>query len=342
MIAVNHATFFFGNPDLHHGLLEVGSSRGPALNEGRRPVTDKLWGDLLLMMGFGSGLYWFFDGFRVYREYRVLADMPECRIRSLAMGLVEIHGTASGDETLTSPITHTPCFLYKLEIERWETDHGRGHWSHYWKDIRAVKFYVADTTGQVLVDPRGAEYDLMRRGIREIGHTGLWGLLRARHIQQKGGFEATDQELTEYVANLGMAPPSSVDLGTEDLARLTGVGTDGSERHLLGATVYQQTFRLLEPAAGTGRFRLTEYCIAPGELYDVTGTCIENLHPKNDGDRNLICKGENEPTFVISWREEREIENALRSKAALHIFGGAALAIACLYLFIVLVQLGWI
>jgi hypothetical protein len=32
------------------------------------PVTDKLWGDLLLMMGFASGLYWFFDGFRVYRE----------------------------------------------------------------------------------------------------------------------------------------------------------------------------------------------------------------------------------------------------------------------------------
>src|SRR5205807_10577682 len=72
---VNHSTIYNENPDLHHGLLEVGSSRGPALNEGRRPVTDKLWGDLLLMIGFGSGLYWFFDGFRVYREHRVLAHM---------------------------------------------------------------------------------------------------------------------------------------------------------------------------------------------------------------------------------------------------------------------------
>jgi hypothetical protein len=89
------------------------------------PVTDKRWGDLLLMMGFGSGLYWFFDGFRVYREYRVLADMPESRISSLAMGMVEIHGTTTGDKTLTSPLSHTPCFLYKVEIERWETDHGR-------------------------------------------------------------------------------------------------------------------------------------------------------------------------------------------------------------------------
>ena len=52
--------------------------------------------------------------------------------------------------------------------------------------------------------------------------------------------------------------------------------------------------------------------------------------------------GDHERTFLISWREEREIENALRNKAALRIFGGAALTIGCLYLFIVLAQLGWI
>ena len=212
-------------------------------------MTDKLWGDLLLMMGFGSGLYWFFDGFRVYREYRVLVDMPESRIRSLAMGLVEIHGTASGGKTLTSPLSHTPCFLYKVEIERWETDHGRGRWSHYWTDTRAVKFYIADTTGQVLVDPRGAEYDLMRRGVREIGRAGgVWRLLRAGHTHQKPGFEATDQELTDYVGNLGTDPPLPADLGPQDFAKLTSAGTEGSALTLLGGVIYQETFRLVRPA----------------------------------------------------------------------------------------------
>jgi hypothetical protein len=123
----------------------------------------------------------------------------------------------------------------------------------------------------------------MRRGVREIGRAGgVWGLLRAGHTHQESGFEATDQELTEYVANLGTDPSLPVDLGPEDLAKLTGVGTDGSTLHLLGGAVYQQTFRLVEPAARTGRFRLNEYCIAPGELYDVIGTCIENPHPKDD------------------------------------------------------------
>ncbi len=49
-------------------------------------MSDKFWGDLALMAGFGSGLYWFFYGFRVYREYQVLANTPESRIRSPARG----------------------------------------------------------------------------------------------------------------------------------------------------------------------------------------------------------------------------------------------------------------
>jgi len=37
------------------------------------------------VVGFGVGLFWFFKGFRVYREYRVLADTPEIPIRSMAI-----------------------------------------------------------------------------------------------------------------------------------------------------------------------------------------------------------------------------------------------------------------
>ena len=37
-------------------------------------MSDKFWGDLALMAGFGYGLYWFLGGFRVYREYQVLAN----------------------------------------------------------------------------------------------------------------------------------------------------------------------------------------------------------------------------------------------------------------------------
>jgi len=306
------------------------------------PMSDKFWGDLALMAGFGYGLYWFFDGFRVYREYQVLANTPESRIRSLAMGLVEIRGRTSGDETLISPLSHTPCFLYKVEIERWDTDRGRGRWSHYWTDTRTVTFYVADATGKVLVDPRDAEYDLMRRAVREIGSSGGgWGLLTSRPSHATVGSAATDQELTEYVANLGndLAPG---DPSREDLVKLIGVSPGSSEVPLLGRPIFQQILRVAGSAARTDRFRLTEYYIAPGEFYDVTGTCIENSRFKDGSDCNLIHEGENEATFLISWRDARGTERALRKKAILRIFGGAALAITCLYLFIVLSEIGLI
>ena len=95
---------------------------------------------------------------------------------------------------------------------------------------------------------------------------------------------------------------------------------------------------------GTGlsssSYRMTEYCILPNHWYDVTGTCTENPNPKDEHDRNLIVKGENEPTFLISWRSEKELEKKLRRRAALYVFGGAALSIACLA--ILLVKLGWL
>ena len=85
---------------------------------------------------------------------------------------------------------------------------------------------------------------------------------------------------------------------------------------------------------------MTEYCILPDHWYDVTGTCTENPNPKDEHDRNLIVKGENEPTFLISWRNEKDLEKSLRRRAALYVFGGAALSIVCLA--ILLAKFGWL
>ena len=75
-------------------------------------------GRLLLacIIGFGGGIYTFLKGFREYRKYRLVADTPEIHIRSIPMGLVKVRGEARAEETLLSPITHTPC--YALQSSR--------------------------------------------------------------------------------------------------------------------------------------------------------------------------------------------------------------------------------
>ena len=78
-----------------------------------------------------------------------------------------------------------------------------------------------------------------------------------------------------------------------------------------------------------GRFRLTEHCILTGETYDAIGSCIENPRPTGEHNRNMITKGQNEATFLISFRGEREFESKLRWRALGYILGGAAMVVAC-------------
>ncbi|MBZ5563227.1 MAG: hypothetical protein LAP13_12515 [Acidobacteriia bacterium] len=83
-------------------------------------------------------------------------------------------------------------------------------------------------------------------------------------------------------------------------------------------------------STASGRYRLTEACLVPNGKYNITGTCTENPNPVDEHDRNMIVKGRNEPTYIISFRSHKEEEHHLEMRAALQIFGGAAASVACL------------
>ena len=288
--------------------------------------------DLCLLAGCGFGLFGFFRGFRIYRKYRVLEDTPEVPIRSVAMGLVRVHGKALGEQQILSPITRTPSFFYQVVVEKWETNSkGGGSWRHYVTDADGVNFYLEDANGRVAVDAHCAEYDLVRTGRREIGGlfpSGLQRLLGSRDDEEGRlaaafgtsgqGVPPTDDELRAYAAH------------AREHRTVVGVASVAS----IG------NWNLSLSGGASGRFRFTESCIQPGHWYDVTGTCGENPSPKGEGDHNLIMKGENEPTFLISWRNPKAVDNRMRRKAALYIFGGTALTVACAG--ILLVKEGWL
>ncbi|MGA2077582.1 MAG: hypothetical protein ABSH52_29180 [Terriglobia bacterium] len=75
--------------------------------------------DIGLVVGFFGGLWAFFQGFRAYSKSRLLQDTPETPIRSIAMGFVRIHGKAKSDQLVKSPVTHTPCCYYIVQIHKW-------------------------------------------------------------------------------------------------------------------------------------------------------------------------------------------------------------------------------
>jgi hypothetical protein len=365
---------------------------------------SKLMGACVL--GFGFGLYTFFKGFREFREYRVVADTPTIPIRSVPMGLVQVQGQAKGAQPVTSPVSHTPCYWYRVVIEHWKTDSSRGgRWEHAHTDVDGVKFYLTDATGHIKVDPTSAELDLPQMAQKVAGSAG----------RQTGG---PDEELLRYVTKAGahsisrfvgrgieyihpladpvkeekrqmlasafQSTPGSPEfmqrimpfVASMAKQKLETAGAQVDPKHeqarqaMLAAFNHQpgspEFFQALQGAAALGgespqalskfqeflqpendlaifdpaqgRYRLTEYCVVPDGTYDITGTCQENPEPADAHDRNMIAKGQNEPTFLISSKTDKQLKSGLRRRAAGKIFGGAALSLVCAV--VILAKLG--
>lgn len=149
-----------------------------------------------LVVGFFAGVASFFKGFGVYRESRFLQDTPEMPIRSIAMGLVRIHGKARSEHPVSSPISHTPCCFYVVDILEWKRGE-RGGWRYYGTGVDGGRFYLEDSSGRVLVDARGAEYDIETTVVCEVPST------MASSFAARG---ASDTELLGYVARVGPSP----------------------------------------------------------------------------------------------------------------------------------------
>jgi len=105
-----------------------------------------------------GGVLLFTVGFASVRVARLVEDIPTSKIRSIAMGMVEITGKVHKPlhDFVMSPLMKQKCVWYRLEKYRRQGKSG------YWALVKefAEPFYVKDNTGMVLVHPRGAVVDV--------------------------------------------------------------------------------------------------------------------------------------------------------------------------------------
>ncbi|HEV3275318.1 MAG TPA: hypothetical protein VG860_00715 [Terriglobia bacterium] len=281
----------------------------------------------LLAAGFCLGLYCFFRGFGFLRRYQVLADTPETPVRGVAMGFVEVAGTAGGDETVSSPTTHTPCYFYKIDIDRWNQDsRGGGRWARYASDADGVRFYLQDETGRVLVDAQDAEIDLQDPCQTEVDGGSF---LPSEDAATASFLPPTQDALLEYINLVGSGSRTAA-----------FQGADPSLEYRVNPPRKRPRMPGREYAGSPERYRLTEYCIVPGKAYTVSGTCAANPRRHGEQDRDLILKGENESTFLISDQSKADLQSILGWQTGKYIFGGAALSVAAAAL--LLQSLGWL
>lgn len=117
-----------------------------------------------------AGLF-FWYGFYFLRMKRQIENTPTSRVRSVAMGMVEVKGKALRQYALISPMSHTPCVYYRL------TKYRRVN-NNQWKvssvsSSDSVPFLLEDDTGRVEVDPAGCR---VSAGNKQEGTPGQVGL----------------------------------------------------------------------------------------------------------------------------------------------------------------------
>lgn len=126
---------------------------------------------MLLQNGLVVGLFMFLIGIALfavglyfYKKKQLIADTPTSKIRSIAMGLVEIFGQVIPikERLFKSPFTDKECVYYQFTIEEYRSSGKNSHWVTIKKGEQRGLFYLKDDTGMVLIDPTGAKIEARR------------------------------------------------------------------------------------------------------------------------------------------------------------------------------------
>jgi len=117
-----------------------------------------LYSSLGAMLGIGL----FFSGFRQLRLRRLIENIPTSKIRSLAMGLVEVFGEVipAKNNIQKSPFSNKDCVFCYYTIEEYRHSGRHSQWVTIKQEKIMSDFFLKDDTGLVLVDPNGANIDI--------------------------------------------------------------------------------------------------------------------------------------------------------------------------------------
>jgi hypothetical protein len=326
---------------------------------------------ILSLIAIAGGLYFLFLGFQLLARKRLLLAVPTSRIGSAAIGVVEVTGLATGPHTITAPITGKPCFLYHTTA--WQERKGKKQeWEKIADQTLHVPFFIADSTGQLLIEPIGAELDLLREYCEEYAASSFSSnrdevpprisVFLARHGIAPGLRVRIEENLIRPEDTLFVAGTLTENPGVE--VRPFSSRSDGLTNLVEAKFVGPEIIRLQSGAAPTTQemgqqAKITAALIRAGiskpEAWSAAGVPYEALavdenatpaavspgeessHEEKSSDFNLtpplvLMKGANDSAFVISFRSQKESVIALTRKSVALISGGAAIILLGFYM----------
>ena len=308
-----------------------------------------------------AGPVLFYRGLRDLRTRRLIRNTPTARIRSMAMGLVEVHGVVLERSRIRAPFTGHECAYWEVDV----AVRARRGWSVIHRACSGNPFFLDDGTGIALVYPTGSRCSIPSSAEEECSGFELPEMyaeyLKRAGVWQRyfGGFSAmrfrerTLEEGAEIFV-LGSAEPrtpsltvSDPDLDGAEIETVAprATGTDGPlvdataaappnppatlahARALLAssaATPMQVAAIAAMAAPGAGTFAAATAALARRHHGAPGPTRLRALHRQVAA---VISRGRNEPTFLISAGSETAVEAALTLSMFLKLAGGPLLTV---------------
>ncbi len=222
----------------------------------------------------GIGVFAF--GFNRMHKYQLIQDTPRSNIRSMAKGLVELEGKATASKPIIAHFSQTPCVYYRYTIEEYQE-----------KVSKDSKGNSTTTREWVSVAS-----DEQRTPFTLADSTGTVPI-------EPGGSECNVSLKKQFIqrARIGLSI-------TQIINTIKNNSSTATATTQLGLIPLESTTLFENPQIGDRKY--SEYYIEQHAPVFVIGTAT--ITPAG----TQVKKSENESTFIISDKSEKELLKSLK------------------------------
>jgi hypothetical protein len=203
---------------------------------------------------FVAGAVVLWESYKRLHVFHLILDTPTSKVRSIAMGIVEVKGKPYSHEYMVSPYSWNNCVQYAYYIYEYKiTDYSKPLTSRKWVKVNSgqhrIPFYVSDNTGSVLVQPMGADLNVRMKKVLFKPHYGypakltfmnkirrsLYGQYKEFKMTGSGFYEFTPYEKIPFKTYLGDHMVHEHYIGPEDNVYVLGtaMSDDKAHRHMV-------------------------------------------------------------------------------------------------------------
>lgn len=195
----------------------------------------------------GPVLCWF--GFRQMRIRQLIEHTPTARIRSMAMGFVELNGRVECRSRVTAPFSGQQVAYWEVQVQTLRTSkRGQRSWNTVHSARSGSPFYLRDETGVAMVFPEGADVRTSMGVEEETGGLGVPSMymdymqqagLGMRVLWAMGPMRFRERVLAEgqvvYVLGRAHPKPMAHTISEPEEDVLEATGTDAWSARRLGS-----------------------------------------------------------------------------------------------------------